>query len=258
VLVRTTLSEELSATRRRRLHRRVGEAIEKLRPDDVVALAYHFSQGGSDGDGMSRAVRYGLAAADQALQARALGDAEARFHQVLGLLDGPATFDAPERIAALCGLGEAQRDQGNPEFRTTLLEAGRLAQSTADVPLLVRAALANSRGLPSVIGAIDADRVAITEAALESVGPQPTPERARLLAHLAAELCFARDDRRRVALSDQAEDIARAWVMVVCSPGCSTGPAMRPSPPTGSNASSLGVRKRLACRTPPVTLPSGS
>ena len=221
VLVRATLIEELSATRRRRLHRRVGEAIEKLRPDDVVALAHHFSQAGPDGDGMSRAVRYGLAAAEQALQARALGDAEARFHQVLGLLDDPATLAAPAHIAALCGLGEAQRDQGNAEFRNTLLEAGWLAQASGDVPMLVRAALANSRGLPSVFGAVDAARVAITEAALESVGPQPTAERARLLSHLAAELCFAGDDRRRVALSDEAEEIARglgdggllAWVL---------------------------------------------
>ena len=221
VLVRATLLEELSATRRRRLHRRVGEAIEKLRPDDVVALAHHFRQAGPDGDGMSRAVRYGLVAAEQALQARALGDAEARFQQVLGLLDDPAALKAPARIAALCGLGEAQRDQGNAEFRTTLLEAGRAAQASGDVPMLVRAALANSRGLPSVIGAVDADRVAITQAALESVGPQPTAERARLLAHLAAELCFAGDDQRRVTLSDQAEVIARdlgdsgllAWVL---------------------------------------------
>jgi class 3 adenylate cyclase len=221
VLVQVTLYEEISATRRRRLHRRVGQALEKLRPEDVVALAYHFSQAGPDGDGMSRAVRYGLAAAEQALQARALGDAEARFHQVLELLDDPATHAAAERIAALCGLGEAQRDQGNLEFRTTLLEAGRLAQASGDVPLLVQAALANSRGLPSVIGAVDGERVAITEAALEAVGPQPTAERARLLAHLAAELCFAGDDQRRVALSDQAESIARglgdrdllAWVL---------------------------------------------
>ena len=146
------------------------------RPDDVVALAYHFSQAGPDGEGTSRAVRYGLAAAEQALQARALGDAEARFHQVLGLLDDPATDAAPARIAALCGLGEAQRDQGNAEFRTTLLEAGRLAQASADAPTLVRAALANSRGLPSMIGAVDTDRVAITEAALEAVGPRPTAD----------------------------------------------------------------------------------
>jgi len=221
VLVRATLFEELSATRLRRLHRRAGEAVEKLRPDDVVALAYHFSQAGPDGEGMSRAVRYGLAAAEQALQARALGDAETRFHQVLGLLDDPATREAAARMAALCGLGEAQRDQGNAEFRTTLLEAGWLAHASHNVPTLVRAALANSRGLPSMIGAVDTDRVAITEAALGSVGPQPTADRARLLAHLAAELCFAGDDRRRVALSDEAEGIARglgdnellAWVL---------------------------------------------
>jgi class 3 adenylate cyclase len=173
VLVRVTLFEELSATRRRRLHQRVGEAIEKLRPDDVVALAYHFSQAGPDGDGMSRAVRHGLAAAEQALQARALGDAETRFRQVLRLLDDAASPDgpAPARVAALCGLGEAQRDQGSAEFRTTLLEAGRLARATSDVPMLVRAALANSRGLPSMIGAVDSDRVAITGPA--GLGAQP-------------------------------------------------------------------------------------
>jgi class 3 adenylate cyclase/DNA polymerase III delta prime subunit len=221
VLVRATLLEELSATRRRRLHWRVGEAIEKLRPDDVVALAYHFSEAGPDGEATSRAVRYGLAAAEQALQARALGDAEARFHHVLELLDDPVTDAARARVAALCGLGEAQRDQGNAQFRTTLLEAAWLAQASADAPMLVRAALANSRGLPSMIGAVDTDRVAITQAALESIGPQPTAERARLLAHLAAELSFAGDNRRRVALSDQAEAIARglgddallAWVL---------------------------------------------
>jgi class 3 adenylate cyclase/DNA polymerase III delta prime subunit len=220
-LVRTTLYEELSATRRRRLHRRVGEAIEKLRPEDVVALAHQFSQAGPEADVRSRAVRYGLAAAEQALRARALGDAEARFHQVLKLLEDRASVVASARIAALCGLGEAQRDQGNPEYRSTLLEAGRLAHASTDVPLLVRAALANSRGLPSVIGAVDADRVAITQAALGAVGPQPSAERARLVAQLANELCFVGDGQQRVALSDQAEGIARglgddgllAWVL---------------------------------------------
>src|SRR5512132_3188578 len=194
---------------------------ERASRREIKDLAHHFGQAGPDSGMRPRAVHYGLAAAEQALQARALGDAEARFHLVLGLLDDPATLAAPERIAALCGLGEAQRDQGNPEFRTTLLEAGRLAQASGDVPMLVRAVLANSRGLPSVIGAVDADRVAITEAALESLGPQPTAERARLLAQLAAELCFAGDHRRRVELSDEAEDIARslgesgllAWVL---------------------------------------------
>jgi AAA ATPase domain len=63
----------------------------------------------------------------------------ARFHQVLGLLDDPAAREAPARIAALCGLGEAQRDQGNAEFpawwithAVVLAMAGR-AQEARDV-----------------------------------------------------------------------------------------------------------------------------
>jgi hypothetical protein len=120
VLVRTTLYEELSATRRRPLHRRVGEAIEKLRPDDVVALAFHFSQAGPDGDGVSQAVRYGLAAADQALQARALDIARGLGDG--GLLawvlnrTGYAAF-APDRAERLVARGE---------------EATRLSDATGD------------------------------------------------------------------------------------------------------------------------------
>ena len=105
--------------RRRRLHWRVGEATEKLRLDDViVALAYHFSQAGPDGEGTSRAVRYGLAAAEQALQARARATRRRAFTRSWDCWT-TATDAAPARIAALCGLGEAQRDQGNAEFRTT-------------------------------------------------------------------------------------------------------------------------------------------
>jgi DNA-binding SARP family transcriptional activator len=209
-LVRATLVEGSSATRRRRLHRRIGEVIEKYRPHDVVALAHHFTEAGPDGRDGSRAVRYSLASAEQALGARALADAEGRFQAVLSLLgDSEDDLEAPQRVSAMCGLGEAQRDQGNPEYRTILLEAARLAQQCGDVALLTRAVLSNSPELPSVIGGIDVDRVAVTETALAAVGPEPGPERALLLAQLAAEISFTRDDRRRLALSDEAEAMAR-------------------------------------------------
>lgn len=206
-LVRATLVGELSATRRRRLHRRIGEAIEKLRPDDVVALNYHFMEAGPDGRDTSRAVRYGFAAAEQALRARALADAEARFREVLTLLD--KSPDTPKKALGMCGLGEALRDQGDPEYRSTLLEAARLAQDCGDAVLLVRAALSNSRGLSSVIGGFDAERVAVTESALAAVGPEPSAARALLLSQLAAETTFIRNDRRRLALADEAEMMAR-------------------------------------------------
>ena len=44
-----TLRESLSGPRRRRLHRRVAEAIETLNPDDNASLAYHYHQAGDDG-----------------------------------------------------------------------------------------------------------------------------------------------------------------------------------------------------------------
>jgi predicted ATPase len=42
-LIALTLKESISGIRRRRVHRRVGEVIEVLRPDEHAALAYHFS-----------------------------------------------------------------------------------------------------------------------------------------------------------------------------------------------------------------------
>jgi len=220
-LVRTTLYDELSATRRRRLHRRVAEALEKLQSDDVVALAFHYVEAGPDGGLMTRAVHYTLSAGEQALAARALADAEARFCQVLEVLDDVELADCPERVAALCGLGECQRDQGNPAFRATLLEASRLALSLGEVALLVRAVLANSRGIMSVVGSIDEERIELVEVALDAVGGEPSGERARLLAQLASEVCFAGDHERRLALADEAESMARglgdldllAWVL---------------------------------------------
>ncbi|MDQ3895761.1 MAG: hypothetical protein M3326_00690, partial [Actinomycetota bacterium] len=208
-LVRATLVEALSATRRRRLHRRIAEAMEKLRPDDVGALAHHFAEAGPDSAVRSRAVRFGLAAAERALAARALADAETRFRSVLMLLDESGDIETVNRARATCGLGEAQRDQGEADYRTTLLEAAGLARECGDVSLLVRAALSNSRELPSVIGGLDAERLAVTEAALAALGPSPSAARALLLAQLAAEISFTRDDRRRLALADEAEAMAR-------------------------------------------------
>ena len=209
-LIRTTLYEELSATRRRRLHRRVAEAVEKIRPDDVVALAYHYVEAGPEGGLLTRAIRYSLSAAEQSLAARALADAEARFRQVLEVLEEAELGDETPRLTALCGLGECQRDQGNPAFRETLLAAARDAHSAGNVGLLVRAVLSNTRGF-GAIGVLDTERVAMTRVALDAVGPGSRPDRARLLALLASDLVFEHDfldEACRVA--EEAESMARA------------------------------------------------
>ena len=113
------------------------------------------------------------------------------------------------RAALLVGLGDAQRQTGHPGFRETLLAAGRLAQQVGDTDTLVAAALANNRGFSSVSLRVDADRVAIIEAALAAVGDADSTARARLLSLLALERMYDGDYPARRAIADEALAMAR-------------------------------------------------
>ena len=88
-LVRETLYGRLTTARRARLHRRVGETLERLSTpgrEPVADLAFHFSQAVSGGD-IDRAVRYAARAAEAAAAAFAMEEA-ARFYQLaLAALD---------------------------------------------------------------------------------------------------------------------------------------------------------------------------
>ena len=207
-LVRTTLYEELSATRRRRVHRRVADVLEQLHGDDVVSLAHHLLEAGPEGGDSSRAVRYALAAGEHGVAQRAPADAERWFRHALELLEDAAADDPAELVARI-GLGGAQRDQGDPRFRETLLDAARRADAADQPELLVAAVLANQRGYSSLIGRVDQERVARIERALEVVGPEASATRARLLALLASELAFDRDPGRHRRLAEDAVRLAR-------------------------------------------------
>ena len=78
-----------------------------------------------------------------------------------------------------------------------------------DTSQLVRAVLARSRG--SGASRTDDEQVALHEAALNAVGPRPTPERAYLLSSLAVQLGGEiREGARCRQLIEEAFDIARA------------------------------------------------
>lgn len=189
-LVRTTLYEELSATRRRRVHRQVADVLERLRPGDVVSVAHHLLEAGPGGDDAQRAVHYTLAAGQQSLDRRGPADAELWFRHALELVEDAGHGDAGAALTAGLGLGRAQRDQGIAGFRQTLLDVCRRARDGGNVDVLVAGVLANQRGYSSQIGAVDAERVALVEQALEAAGTERTPTRARLLALLASELTW--------------------------------------------------------------------
>jgi class 3 adenylate cyclase len=210
-LVEHALYDALTPARRVRAHRRVAEAIEEACGADTTArvseLAYHYAQATVPQDA-SKAIAYARAAAERALAQLAPDEALRWYSQALGLLDQQPD-DARLRGVLLVGIGDAQRQTGDPAFRDTLLEAGRLAQRVGDNDTLAAAVLANNRGWNSANLDVDAERVAMIEAALAGIGDSDSTRRARLLSLLAQERTFGSDYPGRRAVADEALGLAR-------------------------------------------------
>ena len=172
-LVGRAIQEGLGPGRRGAVNRRVAEAIEAS-PDsgDAARLASHWA--GAVPSDPARARAAAAAAGRQALD-RFDGDGAASWYRrALGMFAADQQEGAA-RCRCLIGLGVAQRQVGDAAFRETLLEAARLAERLGDRDLLVDACLANFRGFSSASGTVDAERVAMLEAALRGVGEDPTP-----------------------------------------------------------------------------------
>ena len=211
-LVQHTLYEDLGATRRTRLHKAVGEAIERLYGEHSDArlgeLARHFLLATRPTDA-DKAISYARRAGEAALVALAPDDAVRYFSQALELAGRGVSVDPTGRIDLLIGLGTAQRQAGIASFRENLLEAARGARELGDTDRLVAAALANSRGWFSALGQVDAEKVDVIEGALHALPETDSPERARLLATLCSEINYHSPLERRLALANEAKAIAR-------------------------------------------------
>ena len=108
-LIQETLQEDLSGTRRSRLHGDIAEALERLYVGDIEAhaaeLAYHFAEA-QTALGTGKLVRYSLLAGERALASYAHEEASSHFQRGLAAKAGqPVDAEAAE---ALFGLGRAQ------------------------------------------------------------------------------------------------------------------------------------------------------
>ena len=208
-LINHTLYEDLSNTRRARLHRRIAEALEAQLGSEpgarVGELAHHWGKATTAVD-TDKAVAYARMAGERALSELAPEEALQWFERALELLGD--RDDQPLRCDLLIGLGEAQRQTGVAEYRETLREASGIASELADGQRAASAALANNRGgIPSAFGQVDHERVAAIECALE-LDTDPD-RRARLLSQWAIELLYELDNRHRRELAEQALTLAR-------------------------------------------------
>jgi class 3 adenylate cyclase/tetratricopeptide (TPR) repeat protein len=212
-LIEHTLYDSLAPARRARLHRRVAEAIEAQTRGRTEGrsseLAYHWTQAAVPED-LDKAVGYAQAAGDESMERLAPAEALRWYDQALSLRDQRPSAGDEDRCRLLVALGNAQRQCGIPAHRETLLDAAHLAQQCGATDLLVAAALANSRGFFSASGVVDAELVALIEAASEACRGTGSTEEARLLAQLVSELTFNGDYPRRKELADVSLAIARS------------------------------------------------
>jgi class 3 adenylate cyclase/tetratricopeptide (TPR) repeat protein len=211
-LVEHALYEDLGRTRRALLHRQVAEALEEQCGDEpgerLGELAGHWGAAVVSSD-TAKAMHYAQQAAERALGQLAPDEAIRWYQQALAQHAPALSGDRSLRCELLIGLGEAERQVGNPAFRQTLLDAAGIAQELGDGDRLARALLASTRGFSSRIGAVDSERVLALEAAAQLL-PDGDPRRARVLARLASELHWAGEPARCRQLAAEAVEIAHA------------------------------------------------
>lgn len=209
-LIQHTLYERLGPTQRSQTHRLVAEAIEAASSKSPRAraaeLARHYEATTLPED-TAKAVAYWRLAGDVALAALAPADALRYYESARALADPDAT-SAAETIDLAIGIGTAQRQVGNADFAHTLVAAAHLAIELDDPDRLTAAALANNRGFFSSFGAIDAEKVAVLQAALERLDPDDA-RRALVLATYCLEIVVGSPLELRRHLADEALEIAR-------------------------------------------------
>jgi DNA-binding SARP family transcriptional activator/tetratricopeptide (TPR) repeat protein len=217
-LIRETLYEGMSSARRRRTHRRVGEALEASAGIGRIGeLAHHFTRAAEAGDA-ERAIRYALQAGEQAKAMLANEEAAEHYARALEVLDRAAAPDRPpseadlrRRCDLLLELGEArvrsgERPRGGPVFR----EAAALAARLGDPDALARAAIGAARPYVQAPGVVDLEQIAMLESALEMNGGAPSVTQVHLLSRLCGALYFSPRRAEMTSLAERATTLAEA------------------------------------------------
>jgi DNA-binding SARP family transcriptional activator len=171
-LIRQTLYEELSSTRRARLHRRIGEAIEQAPGADeqLEALAYHFAEAALD-DQIAKAADYALAAGRRALDRLDPEEAVDRVERGIELLAFERSADRARQADLLLALAQARSELVDMEGNhAAALAAADAARAIGSAERLARAALVYWP--PAGTGVDDPTLPELLEQALQMVGDE--------------------------------------------------------------------------------------
>jgi class 3 adenylate cyclase/tetratricopeptide (TPR) repeat protein len=136
-LVRDALVDELSASRRARVHAAVAEAIETraggVQEDDLHALAHHYARAGADPSTLARAHQHAIASAETAMRMLAFDVAVTDYALALEISTSLQNYPPTDAVDLLIAKGGAEmKDRSHARAITTLTSAARLAESLAD------------------------------------------------------------------------------------------------------------------------------
>lgn len=190
-LVQETVYSEISLLRRARWHARVGAALERLRPGDHAALAYHYRLAGPGH--AERTVQYCRLAAAQADRRHAYAAAVELWQQAIAAERSRPEPDLRELVDLHLGLVRTHGHSGNAfEANRARREAIEVARPIGDPELLARAITAwDSPALWTThpYGEPDTALIADVTAALDGLPEtdQTRELRCRLLTVLALE-----------------------------------------------------------------------
>jgi tetratricopeptide (TPR) repeat protein len=212
-LVRDALYDGLPPARRYELHRHAADALEALHGEDLdphlTELAHHAFQAAPAGD-VRRAVDLARRAGDRAVSLVAYEEAIRLYEMALEALplgDGP---DPAARLELLLALGDARMKAGDDEGgREAFLAAAEAARQLDDATALARAALGYGGRFVWVRAGSDPHLIPLLQEALDTLPPEDSPLKVRLLARLAGALRVEASPEVRDRWSAEAVQMAR-------------------------------------------------
>jgi tetratricopeptide (TPR) repeat protein len=213
-LIRDVLYDELPPARRIRLHREIGEALERVYEDPephLAELAHHFVAAAPAGD-VEKAVDYARRAGERALRLLAYEEAGRLFHFALEALDLRATRDARTECELLLALGDARARAGEfDEAKIAFLHTAEIAKAAGIPELLARAALGYGGRFVWDPGRGDPHLLPLLEDALAALPRTDSELRVRVASRLAGGPLqdMPAAEQRRAALSLDAVETAR-------------------------------------------------
>ena len=209
-LLRSVLLDGLGVARRVRLRQRVATAMEALRdegrPVPLAALAGHFAAASGAGSAEA-AVRYGVAAGDEALGMLAYEQAARLYERALRCLDlAPGAHDRADLLLRAGGALSVAGHQARA--REAYVAAAGEARRSGDVEGFARAALAVGSREGFEVTLFDEEQQALLTEAIALVGGHPAL-RAQLVARLSVARSLAEPEERRRAAAEEALALAR-------------------------------------------------